>query len=395
MEEGDKEPDLSLTKEEPAPEFTEQNIEPAEYKSVGKDIMQNIRRPVNVLEWLAAMKWRTNPFIFNINPSLFVGYKAQTERVMMSLDEHHKFVLIVGPTGSGKTTLLRWLQARLNSDVLYIGKPPEKADEFVVIFNEKYPKPWYAFWSKSLTSIYQIPEFLNAKLRYRHLVILLDEAHEASTDVLEWMRVLNDQIENMSIVLSGLPVFEDQLRNNLETFVKRLTAKISLLSLTKEETKELIIRRIKNAGGNGSEFSDSTIDKIYEYTGGFPREVIRACDELVNNAMLKGKIQIEFDIGERKEEHMAETYHVTTPLLEKMTPMQKEVLELLSKKPSTPGQIADLIDLTKYKSRQHAVRSVNNIVKALHESGYLERRKEDKAYVYSLSPRISTLFVKR
>jgi type II secretory pathway predicted ATPase ExeA len=353
---------------------TDQIPQPAISQPVQTPVV-SVAKPMSVLEWLAAMRWKTNPFIFNINPSLFVGYRAQTERLQMALDEKHKFTLILGPTGSGKTTLLRWLQTRIRSDTLYIGKPPHRAEEFVTILNEKYQKPWYAFWAKSLSSVYQIPGFLNEKLRGKHLVILL--------------------VENMSIVLSGLPVFEDQLHNNLETFVKRVTAKISLLSLTKEDTKELIIRRVKNAGGSGNEFTDSVIEKIYEYTGGFPREVLRVCDEIVNNAMMKGSMHVEFDVGGGREEIKSEAQTQTPSIVEKMTPMQREVLELLSKRPSTPGQIADLIDLTKYKSRQHAVRSVNNVVKALQEDGYLERKKEDKAYVYSLAPRISTLFVKR
>ena len=52
-------------------------------------------------------------------------------------------------------------------------------------------------------------------------------------------------------------------------------ARIELLSLTKEETKELIQKRIINVGGTGNEFSDHVAEAIYNYTGGFPREIIR------------------------------------------------------------------------------------------------------------------------
>ena len=407
MEENDddieKNNDLSLTKEEQPPEEMpeeqpEQAQKPAEAKKEEPKIEEKAQPQarMGVIEWLKLMKWETNPFVFNIVPSLFVGYKSQAERIMISLEERHKFILILGPTGSGKTTILKWLPARLKKfDILYIGKPPQRIDEFVEIFNNKYRRPWYAFWDREIRNVYQIPDMLNKKLKTWHLVIMVDEAHEANTEVLEWLRVLNDQVLNLSIVLSGLPVFEDQLRNNLETFAKRITAKVELLSLTKEETKELVKMRIMYAGGTGSEFSDDVINSIYEYTGGFPREIIRVCDELVNNAMLKGKTQIEFDIYEKKEERTEEARPVTMSILDKMTPMQKEILEMLSKKPLTPGQIANALDLSKYKSRQHAVRSVNNVVKNLMEDGYLERRKEEKAFVYSLSPKLSTLFVKR
>jgi type II secretory pathway predicted ATPase ExeA len=400
--------DTSLTKEdkdldeikaeeepvnEPAEEIKIQVKAPDSEQTVDMPVMPSVvRRKMTVLEWLNAMNWRSNPFIFNIVPSLFVGYKSQTERISMALEEKHKFMLILGPTGSGKTTLLKWLSFKLKKyDVLYIGKPPQKPEEFVEIISSKYRAPWYAFWSKKIRSIYEIPDFLNKKLGRKTLVILLDEAHEANTDILEWLRVLNDQVENMSIVMSGLPVFEESLKNSLETFVKRVTAKIELLSLTKEETKELISKRIIHAGGRGDEFSDAVVSSIYEYTGGFPREIIRVCDEIVNNAIMSGSTEIEFTAGTAA--HREEPVH-TAPA-EKMTAMQKEILEMLSKRPMTPGQIADALDLEKYKSRQHAVRSVNNVVKALYETNYLERRKEEKAFVYSLSARYSTLFVKR
>jgi predicted transcriptional regulator len=77
-----------------------------------------------------------------------------------------------------------------------------------------------------------------------------------------------------------------------------------------------------------------------------------------------------------------------------MTPLQKQVIELLSKNSLSPGQIVDAINLEKYKSRQHAVRSINNIVKKLYEDGFLERAKAENTFIYSLSGKLKTLVVK-
>jgi len=345
-----------------------------------------------VQDWLRKTGWKQNPFTFSILPDLFVGYKEQSRRILMAIEEKHKIILLYGPTGSGKTTLLKWITSNLSSkfDTIYIAKPPEHADEFVNIFNNKYKRGFLSSLRSNIKNIYQISDFLTKKLKNKHLIVLVDEAHESKTEVLEWLRVLSDQVSNMSLVISGLPVFEQNIKSTLETFRKRISAKVELLSLTKEETRELISRRIQYVGGKGTEF-DNLSDHIFEKTNGFPREVLRICDELVNQAILK-----DTDITEAliESEEIEEEY-VYANIIDKMTPLQKQVIELLSTNAMAPGQLVDTIGTEKYKSRQHAVRSINNIVKRLYEDGYLERAKAEKTFVYSLSGKLRTIVVKR
>ncbi len=343
---------------------------------------------MEVKDWLSAMHWSINPFTFAIAPQLLVGYKEQIEIVMRAIEERHKLLLILGPTGSGKTTFQKWLISNLDRkyETVFIGKPPARAEQFVDIFNEKYPT---FMGIGRLRNLYQLPAFLNKKLGNKRLLVFFDEAQEASIEVLEWLRVLTDQVENMSVILAGLPVFEEKL-SNLETFRKRVAAKIELLYLTKEEMHEMIRKRIMSVGGTGEEFNN-VINFIYEKSAGFPREVIRICNDIVNDAIIRGNVEIT-PLEEKKEEEKVIIPSMT--ILDKMTPMQREVLEILSSKSMTPGGIANAIDIAKYKSRQHAVRSINNVVKNLFEEGYLERIKKDKAFVYNLAPRIRTLFVR-
>ncbi len=347
-------------------------------------------------DWFSARGWNNNPFTFSILPSLFVGYRQQAARTMLFLEEKHKFVLVSGPTGSGKTTLLKWIQANLPAkfDTLYLGKPPEKPEDFVHIFNEKFKPPWFmSLFSKKIKNMYQIPNFLNKKLKNNHLVVLLDEIHEADKEVLEWIRVFSDQVDNISFLLSGLPNFEQDLSSKLETFRKRITANIELLSLTKEETEKLIERRIQYVGGKGNEFPQEVVDFVFARSGGFPREVLRLCDEFINQAIIKGSEKISLDLfGDVKEEKIEEQVYLN--VLEKMTPMQREIIEVLAQKPLSPGQIANSLNIEKYKSRQHAVRSVNNILKFLLKQGFVERKQFEKTFVYSLTPKIKTLMVK-
>jgi len=260
---------------------------------------------------------------------------------------------------------------------------------FVDLFNRKFPRSWYAFWQSDLKTLYEIPRFLDKKLSGRHLVVMFDEAHESNLDVLEWLRVLSDQSSNMSVVLSGLPVFETHLKDKLETFRKRIAAKIELVSLTREESAELIRRRIQSVGGTGNEFSSELVDFIYVQSGGFPREIIRVCDELVNEAIIAGRREFARPMVQQEV-----ATRISLNIIDEMTHMQREIIEMLAKNPMSPGDIANAIDLSKYKSRQHAVRSVNNVMKKLYEDGYLERRRSDKAFIYSLSGKLRTIVVK-
>ncbi len=349
---------------------------------------------VSHAEWFQKVGWKNNPFTFSINPLLLVGYKVQTDSLMAALGEKQKITLVIGPTGSGKTSLLSWISRNAPSgyDYVFISKPPSK-EELVEIFSEKFKPPWFLRpFIPDIKNIYGLPEFLNRKLKNRNMVVLFDECHEANTDTLEWIRVLSDQVENMQIIMSGLPVFEAQIRDRLETLRKRIAVRLEVLYLTKEEMREMIKRRIENAGGSDVRpFTEETVNALYNRTAGFPRETIRLCNELVNRAALEGKYEITPDMMEAKP---AEEKEISLTTIEDMTPMQKWIIDFLTRKPSSPGGMADNLDLGKYKSRQHAVRSMNNVLKKMFAEGIVERERKERAFIYHLSPKFRTLAVR-
>ena len=68
---------------------------------------------VSHAEWFEKLGWRNNPFVFDINPQLLVGYENQINSILSALEEKQKISLILGPTGSGKTSLLTWVSKNL------------------------------------------------------------------------------------------------------------------------------------------------------------------------------------------------------------------------------------------------------------------------------------------
>jgi type II secretory pathway predicted ATPase ExeA len=351
--------------------------------------------------------WKENPFVLKIDPKLFVGYDDQVKAVHNHIKNKHKIALVSGKTGSGKTTFLKWLEMNYDTSKLYVSKPPEKPEELVNIFTDIFGISFFERVLGKKPTLYNLPNYINKKLKGNHLVFLIDEAHETNKNVLEWLRVLTDQVNNVSLVIAGMPVLENKIKSELETLDQRITTRIVLNSLNRLETKQLIQRRIENAGGKGIEpFTDAALEKIYERTGGFPREVLKFCDRLVNTALEKNLDVVDAkDIEEHREielpkvrgEEPVVTFMPKPPSEEQFRSLpykQRKILEVLSKKDwLTPTAIVGELDMKSYKSKGHAIRSVNNILKRLMLDGYVQREARGKAFMYALTPKIKTLFV--
>ncbi|MEM5779260.1 MAG: AAA family ATPase [Candidatus Aenigmatarchaeota archaeon] len=348
-----------------------------------------------VKEWFDKQNWRENPFTLNVIPSIFVGYEEQKAQLIASIEENHKVALLLGATGSGKTTALEWLCERFRNEkriVKFLPKPPNNLEAMLEFFDIVFKPRWpLSLFYKKVKNINELPNFLNKKLKNKKMFLLVDEAHEADILVLQWFRILIDQVENFYIILSALPNFEETLIRKLETFHKRVTIKIVLRNLTENEVKELIAKRIeyvaKTSKGKNP-FTEEAIKAIYEETGGFPREVIRLCSQAVHKAIELSLEKIDASLIRKREESIGFEFS-----LSRMPKKQREVLEAIRNNKNTPNEILESIDLSTYKSRYHALRSVNNILQRLMREGYVERRKQGKTYYYTLSSKLRTLLV--
>jgi type II secretory pathway predicted ATPase ExeA len=351
--------------------------------------------------------WDTNPFVLKIDPKLFTGYEGAVNTILDHIENRHKIALITGSTGSGKTTILRWLETQIQGvSTLYISKPPKDPQEFIRIFTDIYrPSLLEHFLNKSPT-LYTLPKYVNEKLKGQHLLLLIDESHETNKDVMEWIRVLVDQIENVTLILAGLPVLESKIKENLQTLDQRITSRIRLTSLTEPETVDFIRKRILSVSGQGFKpFTEESIHKIYHRTGGFPREVLKMCDRLITKAFEDQLNEISpEDIEELRE--LPEKVRVneetvkfsprppSSDQIQNLPFRQRQILEILSREDwQSPGTIVSGLDLEKYKSRAHAVRSVNNILHRLMLDGYVQRESRGKLYLYNLTPKLRTVFV--
>ena len=353
--------------------------------------------------------WSGNPFVLKIEPKLFVGYEEQVKALLKHIEDKHKIAVLTGPTGAGKSHTLKWLESFIDGDVvkLYLTKPPKEPDELVRIFTDHFGTSLLARLLGREPSLYTLAGWINGRLKGSPFLLLVDEAHETNRDVLEWMRVLVDQIDSVSMVMAGLPGLEQKVRDELPTLDQRITSRVTLTALTKEDTRALMQKRIEAVGGQGIKpFTDGALDMIYQRTGGFPREVLKMCDRLVGEASEKGWDVIEatnitdmrsIPESEIKSDEPVVTFSPKPPNEEQIANLpyrQKQLLEMLSKTDwLTPTALAEQIDMAAYTSKSHAIRSVNNILHRLMIDGFVQRESRGKAFMYALTPRMRTHFV--
>ena len=351
-------------------------------------------------EYMKMFGVRENPFTFRILPELFVGHMNEINRLVYNIKSGGKISLLVGPTGSGKTTMMKYISDNLSElRTVYIPKPPGNPEDWVKIFTNFITSSFIErlFSRKKSLNLYNLSEWVNKKLKNERIVMLVDEGHEASMETLEWLRTLSDQIDNLSVVIAGLPSLETYLRKNLETFIRRVNTKLELTNLTKTETRELVKRRIEWAGGEDIKpFTSEVIDCIYEKTGGFPRDVIRICNHLMQKAAERGISTIDSNFIREVEDtaSIERNQKLSLSSLDELPSKQRNIIEILAKEEDlTPNEIVKRIGMENYKNPGNAVRSVNNILKRLIKDGYVTRRGKGKSYKYRLSEKTKTLFV--
>ncbi|VVB60729.1 AAA domain protein [uncultured archaeon] len=351
--------------------------------------------------WFSEHNWARNPFTLDISHSLFVGRTDQLDTVTSGIDEGQKYVIIIGPTGAGKTTLLKYLSAKYKG--VYLPKPPLKKDELVDVLaaNLIYTSFLHRLFNSDTINAFNISEHLNKKLKGKKTVILIDEAHETDVEMLSWLRSIIEQVEGTTLILAALPKLKEEHLKRLETLSQRVTVDIELRAFTKDESVELIKKRITSVGGKTIEpFTLDALNEIYSLSGGSPREILKICNNVIHKAIEKSASIIDqtyFKSSGKSEDRPAEKEE-NTDALNLLTDKQIKIMELIGKEGTiTPSELVKKIagiEGGSYKSDAHALRAVNNILRRLERDNMIARERRGRTYKYGISPRYRSRFVK-
>src|SRR5271165_5505599 len=238
------------------------------------------------------------PFAIVPDPSFFFPTPRHNEALAAlyhGVRGHKGFAVLTGEVGTGKTLLLRCLIEilRRSDDVAY-----------AYIFNGRLSPVEFLQY---IASDFGLPacgknkgEILSDLSKYvvergtKQLTTLLivDEAHHLSVDILEEIRLLTNletsQEKLLQVLLVGQPELDKKLDSfNLRQLKQRISHRARLKPLTLDETQGYIERRLEIAGAHRPDqplFPTETIATIYRYAQGIPRLINTISDNSLISA---------------------------------------------------------------------------------------------------------------
>src|SRR5271166_2626424 len=237
-----------------------------------------------------------NPFEITPDPSFLFPTTRHNEALASlyyGVTAHRGFVVLTGEVGTGKTLILRSLLGLLQRrDVAFalIFNPTLSPLEFLRYIARDFG---LAVGDKAKDELIHV---LNGFLLQRHqrkltTILVVDEAHHLSAEILEEIRLLTNletsQQKLLQIVLAGQPELDQKLDSHeLRQLKQRIALRCHLEALSLDETRAYMGRRLQIAGapGAGEIFSGAAIEAVFGHSRGIPRLVNTICE----NALLAG-----------------------------------------------------------------------------------------------------------
>jgi general secretion pathway protein A len=239
-----------------------------------------------------------NPFDLSPDPRCFVPTKRHDEALAAlyyGIRRHKGFVVLTGEVGTGKTLLLRCLLELLkeSKDVsyAYVFNGRLSSTEFLQYILADFGLP--ASGKNKGELLLDLGQFLVSRgSKKMTTVLIIDEAHHLSADILEEIRLLSnletDDDKLLQIVLVGQPELNEKLDSiELRQLKQRIAVRTHLGSLDAAEVEQYVGKRLQIAGRTSdasSLFPNQTIAAVYRHSRGLPRLINTICDNALITA---------------------------------------------------------------------------------------------------------------
>jgi general secretion pathway protein A len=236
------------------------------------------------------------PFAITPDPRYLYLSERHAEalaHLLYGINESGGFIQLTGEVGTGKTTVVRTLLSRVphHADVAVILNPRVTPVEFLLTICEELG---LTIAEADRASVKQMVDALNQRLLAAHadgrrIIVIVDEAQNLSTEVLEQVRLLTN-LETptqklLQIILIGQPELRELLdRTELRQLAQRITGRYHLEPLSREETRGYVRHRLRIAGAGDEIFTQSALVEVHRLAAGIPRVINVTCDRALLGA---------------------------------------------------------------------------------------------------------------
>jgi len=257
-------------------------------------------------------KLQRYPFELTPDPS-FLFATTKHKKALIALYEgvqrHKGFVVLTGEVGTGKTLLLRCFMQlfKRNHDVEYAYVFHNSLSPTEFLQNVLCDFRLSTTGSKG-ELLRELTNYLIGRAQKKLTTCLVvDEAHQLSTEILEELRLLTNletaERKLLQILLVGQPELDEKLDSTeLRQLKQRIAFRAQLAPLDLNETKGYIEYRLQHAGvtsDTSNIFPDPTITAIYRHTNGIPRLINAVCENALISACSKQHSSVTPEIIER------------------------------------------------------------------------------------------------
>lgn len=237
---------------------------------------------------------------FSVTPDTKFFFPSEKHRealdsLIYTIKERKGFSVVTGEIGAGKTTVWHALLRRLDGEtkIALITNTCLTPKQMILAILDDLEIPFNERWTKV-----KLLSALNSYLLEQaslgcNVVLVIDEAQNLNSSALEEVRMLSnletEKEKLIQIILIGQPELRQLLaRSELKQLRQRIVVYYHIFPLSKEETKDYILHRLKVSGTNGKViFAKAALDQIYSFSEGIPRKINIVCDRALLTGFIK------------------------------------------------------------------------------------------------------------